>query len=87
MRSEDISQGTKWPGEAVCFRKSGSMEPPPRSVQAIAGAFAVGEHLVSFAFACEIRASDETAAAPSVEAFTSGISRALRGILQALAKN
>lgn len=50
LREEDLEQGTAWPDGVLCYRKSGSIEPPPLFVQAMAGAFIEGETLSIFAF-------------------------------------
>lgn len=78
LRDEDLAQGTEWPAGVVCYRKGGSMVPPPRSVWALAGAFERGGQLVTFVFACNVECPDDTAAAPKAAGFRDGLSRALK---------
>lgn len=50
MREEDLEQKSACLEGVLCYRKSGSMEPPPLFVQAMAGAFIEGESTSVFAF-------------------------------------
>lgn len=85
MRREDEAQGTAWPAAVVCYRKSGHLEPPPLLAVALAGAFVAHGRTVRFAFACNVAQDDEAAAARTIERFTDGVSRGMRGIATALA--
>lgn len=80
MRREDEAQGTAWPVGVVCYRKSGHLEPPPLLAVALAGAFEANGRTIRFAFACNVAQDDEPAAAPTIERFTDGVSRGMRGI-------
>lgn len=77
MRQEDLEQGTTWPDGMVCYRKSGSLEPPPVFAMAMAGAFATGHYRAEFAFAINLEPSDDTimpdAAALFIEGTTLGM--------------
>ncbi len=78
MSQEDRHQGSAWPDGVACYRKGGFLLPPPVCAMALAGAFQIGEDLIPFAFAANVERDDEDAAVAVVEAFTAGVSLALR---------
>lgn len=79
MRQEDIVQGAEWSDHVVCYRKSGSLSPPPQLVMALAGAFvfANGE-VTAFAFALNVdfpedAAFEDSPLEPMVRTFSEGL--------------
>lgn len=83
LRQEDLHQGTQWPAGVVCYRKGGSLEPPPLLAVALAGAFEAGERSAFFAFACNVEIEDRAAGAAMVDAFSAGVSAALKAVAAA----
>ena len=57
LRGEDEEQGTPWPNEVTCYRKSGSLENEHLLAQAIAGAFTREGAVATWAFAINQRPS------------------------------
>ncbi|HYH11812.1 MAG TPA: serine hydrolase [Thermomicrobiales bacterium] len=63
MQQEDLLQGAAWPAGVTCFRKSGSVEPPPLFALGMAGAFVdtSGGEVTSFAFALNVDFPEDAA--------------------------
>lgn len=78
MRAEDEAQAATWPSGAVCLRKSGSLEPPPIFVQAIAGAFVRPSATTIFAFALNVNVDVMNVAAQAAATFAEGLTMAMR---------
>ena len=83
LRKEDIAQGAEWPAGITCFRKSGSIEPPPLFALGMGGAFRDAEGTVSaFAFAFNVPFPEDAAyegspLEPLVHIFSEGLRRGL----------
>jgi CubicO group peptidase (beta-lactamase class C family) len=80
MRQEDLEQGSTWPEGVECYRKSGSLEPPPMFAMAMAGAFAADHYQAEFAFAVNIETSDDTAMADAASVFIEGVTIGMKAL-------
>lgn len=80
MRQEDLEQGTRWPDGVVCYRKSGSLEPPPILAMAMAGAFATERHHAEFAFALNPETSDAAAMTHATTVFIEGVTLGMKAL-------
>lgn len=84
MRQEDLEQGTNWPTSVICYRKSGSLEPPPMFAMAIAGAFVTEHHQANFAFAINIETCDEVVMSNAAPLFIEGVTLGMKSLAAAL---
>lgn len=80
MRREALEQGTSWPVGAVCYRKSGSLEPPPMFAMAMAGAFEAEHHQARFAFAINMETSDEATMRNAATQFVEGVTLGMKAL-------
>jgi len=86
MRQEDILQGTRWPNDVTCFRKSGLLEPPPQFAMGMAGAFmSNGGEVTSFAFALNVdfpedAEIEDSPLEPMTRVFSEGLRFGLRDL-------
>lgn len=87
MRQEDILQGARWPNGVTCYRKSGSLEPPPQFALGMAGAFvSTDDEVTTFAFALNVDFPEDAAFEDSpLEPIARTFSEGLRYGLSALA--
>jgi beta-lactamase class A len=80
MRQEDLEQGSAWPDGVECYRKSGSLAPPPMFAMAMAGAFAADHHQAEFAFALNIETSDDTVLTDAASVFIEGVTVGMKAL-------
>lgn len=85
MREEDLLQGGHWPNDAVCYRKSGMVEPPPLLAMGMAGALDVGGEITAFAFALNVEfpedaAYEDSPLEPTVRVFSEGLRHGMRAL-------
>jgi hypothetical protein len=85
MREEDLLQGSSWPNDATCYRKSGMVEPPPLLAMGMAGALVVGGEVTAFAFALNVdfpedAAYEDSPLEPIVRTFSEGLRRGMRAL-------
>lgn len=79
MRQEDIVQGAEWGESVTCYRKSGSLQPPPLLAMGIAGAFVSSNGgVTAFAFALNVESPEDAAFEdspldPIVRTFSEGL--------------
>lgn len=84
LRGEDEKQGTSWPNEVTCYRKSGSLESEHLLAQAIGGAFARDGAVATWAFAVNQRPSPLEQQQAMFDAISQGLGAALSGITDTL---
>ena len=80
LRQEDMEQGARWPDGVVCYRKSGSLEPPPMFAMAMAGAFVTEQSHGGFAFALNLETSDPAAMTHAATVFIEGVTLGMKGL-------
>jgi hypothetical protein len=85
LREEDRLQGSRWPNDAICWRKSGMIEPPPLLAMGMAGAVAVGSEVTAFAFALNVEfpedaAYEDSPLEPVVRTFSEGLRHGMRAL-------
>jgi len=85
MREEDLLQGSEWPNDAVCYRKSGMVEPPPLLAMSMAGALDVDGEVTAFAFALNVEfpedaAYEDSPLEPIVRTFSEGMRHGMRDL-------
>ena len=85
MREEDQLQGAIWPNDAICYRKSGMVEPPPLLAMSMAGALDVDGEVTAFAFALNVEfpedaAYEDSPLEPIVRTFSEGMRHGMRDL-------
>lgn len=85
MREEDQLQGAHWPNDAICYRKSGMVEPPPLLAMGMAGALDVDGEVTAFAFALNVEfpedaAYEDSPLEPIVRTFSEGLRHGMRAL-------
>ena len=85
MREEDLLQGAIWPNDAICYRKSGMVEPPPLLAMSMAGALDVDGEVTAFAFALNVEfpedaAYEDSPLEPIVRTFSEGMRHGMRDL-------
>ncbi len=85
MREEDLLQGSSWPNDAICYRKSGMVEPPPLLAMSMAGALDVDGEVTAFAFALNVdfpedAAYEDSPLEPIVRTFSEGLRHGMRAL-------
>ena len=85
MREEDLLQGASWPNGAICYRKSGMVEPPPLLAMGMAGAFDIDGEVTAFAFALNVdfpedAAYEDSPLEPMTRVFSEGMRHGLRAL-------
>lgn len=89
LREEDIAQGAAWPTGTTCYRKSGSIEPPPLFALGMGGAFRDADgSLSAFAFTLNVPFPEDAAyegspLEPLVHTFSEGLRRGLDALAEA----
>lgn len=78
LREEDRDQGTTWRDGVLCYRKSGSLEPPPLFVQAMAGAFIDETGMSVFAFVVNQYDRSDSDDTEALTAFVDALRTAMR---------
>ena len=85
LREEDLLQGAHWPNDAICYRKSGMVEPPPLLAMGMAGALDVDGEVTAFAFALNVEfpedaAYEDSPLEPIVRVFSEGLRHGMRAL-------
>lgn len=85
LREEDQLQGGSWPNDAICYRKSGMVEPPPLLAMGVAGALEVDGEVTAFAFALNVdfpedAAYEDSPLEPIARTFSEGLRHGMRAL-------